>query len=469
MKKKIICIIGVMLIVVCAIALTGCTEEAENADGDTVVISAYDVAVQNGFVGTEAEWLASLKGADGLDGADGKDASFSITDIYNAAQENGYDGTFLEFVKEYLTTEVATDNVAATNKALMSTVTVISYFTVRQTTFFGQSTTSTASAGGAGVIYKLNKEQGNAYIITNFHVVYNASATEEGGISDDIRVFLYGGEYSQLTIAAEFVGGSAYYDIAVLRVSDSDVLKSSDARAAEIADGSVHVGQTAIAIGYPAAEGMSVTSGVVSVDSETIKVAVDGVNTYSLRVLRVDTAINSGNSGGGLYNSEGELIGIVNAKYNSTTIENIGYAIPIELAEAVARNIIDNCSSDMAVAERGVYKCLIGITSGINSSKAVYDENAGRAEIVENVVVSAITSGGLCEGVLEVGDVLVSVEFNGETYKITRSYSLSELLLDLRVGDELTINYLRETDDGDEEGSATLTMTEDCVVLYFKA
>ena len=106
----------------------------------------------------------------------------------------------------------------------------------------------------------------------------------------------------------------------------------------------INVGESAIAIGNPEGNGFSTSLGIVSVDSEYIEMTgADGVTNVEFRVMRIDTAVNGGNSGGGLFNSKGELIGIVNAKIQSTTVENIAYAIPSNLAAAVADNIIYHC------------------------------------------------------------------------------------------------------------------------------
>lgn len=467
MKKKFTVILSVLLVAVFMVALAGCDEG--NTD-NTVYVSAYDIAVKNGFIGTEAEWLESLKGADGangtngLNGLNGTDGEtvFSVEDVYDAAVESGYEGDFLQFVSDYIKVDLGADNTYSVSKAILSSVTIRSDFTKATTDFFGRPTGSYQdyTAGGAGVIYRLDKEQGSAYIVTNFHVVYDASSIQSNHISDNINVYLYGSEYFEMKIPAKFVGGAAHYDIAVLRVEDSDILRNSDAEAVTVAESTVSVGQTAMAVGFPAGEGMSVTKGIVSVDSEIIEVEVDGVKKYSLRVMRVDTAINSGNSGGGLFDSRGELIGIVNAKYNSTTIENIGYAIPAAAAIAAADNVIDNCTD---ASRTSIYKCQIGVTPAITDSRMQYDRATGKTVIVETVTIQKIAEGSLSDGVLEVGDVLESAVLHGVTHELTRYFLLSDLMLEARPGDVLTVNYNRNG----TPGSADITLTEDCVKTFF--
>ena len=172
---------------------------------------------------------------------------------------------------------------------------------------------SSSSAAGSGVIYQIDAS-GSAFVITNHHVVYNSSTNS---ISNNIRLFLFGMEHESYAIPATYVGGSANYDLAVLRVDNSTVLKAAlkngSVAAATISNSDQVVpGQTAIAIGNPEAGGISVTTGIVSVDSEHISMtATDGSGEVDLRVIRIDTAVNSGNSGGGLFNGKGEILNIV--------------------------------------------------------------------------------------------------------------------------------------------------------------
>ena len=103
-----------------AVGFTACDFSDENAK------SAYEIAVENGFTGTEAEWLNSLRGANGSDGSD-----LDINDVYDAAVQNGYEGTFLEFLKEYLSADISENNDTETiAHNMMSVVSVYCGFTV---------------------------------------------------------------------------------------------------------------------------------------------------------------------------------------------------------------------------------------------------------------------------------------------------------------------------------------------------
>ena len=322
-------------------------------------------------------------------------------------------------------------------------------------------TTKEYSSAGSGVIYQLDKTSGDALIITNYHVVYDASSDTENGISDDISVYLYGAEVEEMAMEAAYVGGSLYYDIAVLYVEGSDLLKVSDASAVQVASSDdVKVGESAIAIGNAQGYGISVSLGVVSVDSEYITMtAADGKTSVKSRLMRVDTAVNPGNSGGGLFNAKGELIGIVNAKIVDEEVDSIGYAIPSAVAVAVADNIIDHCFGTDAEC---VQRAMLGITVAPIDSKAVYDPIDGSVRIVETVSVYELSEDSIANGILQSGDVMVSASFNESTVVITRQYHIIDMMLRVRAGDEIELSIIR----GDEEMTVKVTVTEECLTEY---
>lgn len=352
---------------------------------------------------------------------------------------------------------------AATAKGLMSAVSVSCKFE-KNVNYgypgFGSGTTTKYSSAGAGVIYRLDKESGSAFIITNYHVVYDKSCNTSDKISDDISVYLYGAESESYAIPAEYVGGSLYYDIAVLRVEDSELLKRSAVCEVTVSDKEATVGETAIAVGNPESYGISASLGIVSVDSEHITMtAPDGVSEVTARVIRVDTAVNSGNSGGGLYNGVGELIGIVNAKIVDSSVENIGYAIPAPIVTGVADNVIDHCYEKDC---KTVMRALLGVTLGSTSSGAAFDTEDGRLEIVETVTAVTVSKSGVAYGKIEVGDILKSATLNGETVEITRTHHIIDLMLTARTGDTLTVSLLR---DG-EAKTVAINITADMLTAY---
>ncbi len=344
------------------------------------------------------------------------------------------------------------------------------YCAFSSTYYYPWSSTPTTESymyTGSGVIYDL-ADDGSAFIITNYHVIYDGDSDTENNISDDISVFLYGMENEKYAIPATFVGGSANYDIAVLFVEESEVLKSAAARgtvqAVKFANSDlVYPGQTTLAIGNPstdAVSGISVTKGIVSVDSEYIEMtASDNSGIVSFRVIRTDTAINSGNSGGGLFNSKGELVGIVNAKTVVSNIDNIGYSLPSNLVGKVVGNIIDNCYGKEC---EKVLRPIIGITTGITELSTYYDENSGAIIRVETLIVSEVREGGLAEGILMAGDIIKSVSIGDISQNITRGYQLSEFMLSARIGATVSITVIR----GETECTVEITITEDSIIEY---
>ena len=342
----------------------------------------------------------------------------------------------------------ANQNLLAASKGLLSAVSVHCKFevTIFSTPMFGQSSsrTETVEGAGAGVIYQLDKNTGSAYIITNYHVVYYKGSNASDGISRDITVHLYGLEDEKYAIHAEYIGGSMNYDIAVLEVKNSDVLRTSNAMAAEFADSNdVTILDTAIAIGNPADFGLSATVGAVNVESETIiMTSVDGSAYISLRVIRTDAAVNGGNSGGGLFNDKGQIIGIVNAKMSDSTIDNIAYAIPSNVAKYVADNIIYYDKQDPS--NDCVYRAMIGITVGIESAGTSYDTETGKITRYEVVNVEAVTEGGLSEGKLNVGDVIRSVSVDGVIYEVNRTFNVVDIMLTARKTSKVIINIERD-------------------------
>ena len=392
--------------------------------------SAYELAVENGFEGTLTQWLESLKGKDGKDG---KDAEVT-TSLYEEAKENGFTGTFEEFLAEYVKGEKGDKGESGTqvvqycvNKAITCVVSLYCDFEVTTTNFWGKTETDTVTSAGSGVIYQLDKESGNAIIITNYHVVYNVDSNASNKISQNIVAYIYGKELSGYEIQCDYMGGSMTYDIAVLKVTASDVIKNSNATQAEIAPIPASAGDTAVAIGNPEGYGISATSGIVSVDSEYLTMTgADEVTEIDFRVMRIDTAVNGGNSGGGLFNADGKLIGIVNAKTVATEIENISYAIPHILAVNVAENIITNYKG----LPVGVTKAIVGITVEVTDTIAQYNQTTKKVEIIQELTIKEITQNSVAsQAGLQVNDKLIRCKHNGKTVTLTRLFMFGEELI----------------------------------------
>ncbi|MBR7117404.1 MAG: trypsin-like peptidase domain-containing protein [Clostridia bacterium] len=356
--------------------------------------------------------------------------------------------TTVENVNEYdITIENnGSANLLAASKAVLSAVSVSCNFNVSYQNIFGQNVLGEESSAGAGVIYKLDKTKGDAYIITNYHVVYNASATENNGISKSIKVYLYGLESAKYAISAEYIGGSLTQDLAVLKVTGSQTLLKSNAVAATFTNSDdVSILDTAIAIGNPAAGGISATVGCVNVDSEEVVIlGSDGRTEIAFRLMRIDTAVNSGNSGGGLFNDKGELIGIVNAKITSSSIDNIAYAIPSNIVKGVADNIIHYCDGTDKV---NPYRYVIGITMDNSELYTVYDEETGKIHKREVVKIATINAGSIAEGNFKVGDILKSVSIDGAVYEINRMFQIKDSMFLIYSESEVVFTVERDGAD----------------------
>ena len=424
--------------------LAGCAQKE--------IISAYDIAVKNGFQGTEQEWLSSLKGGNGTDGSD-----LNIQDVYEAAKANGYQGSFLDFIKEYLDADVQEDNDTKTiAENMLSIVSIYSGFTVTEEAenIWSQPEESNYTAAGSGVIVDLNKEAGNALIITNYHVVYDFECNTSNHISDAIYVYPYGAlnGYSTETnsdeggdgIKATYVGGAMKYDVAVLKIEGSDFIKNNPLTEAKFGNSeTLQVGEKVFAIGNSLGRGISVVSGIVSMESEYITVgAFDGTDgAFEFREIRMDSPTNRGNSGGGLFNAKGELIGIVHAKTVVNDAEGVCNALPISHVENVYHNILDN---------NGVLqRAMLGVTAQKVASKPVLQE--GRLTTVEEIVVSSteIAKQAAAYNKLRYGDKFISITIQGETFEITKLHHVNDQLLKVRKGDTITIRVLRDNQEVD--------------------
>ena len=430
--------------------------------------SAYEIALDNGFVGTEQQWLESLKGqngANGLDGADGKDGvnfnpDYTATALYQEMVANGqFEGTFEEFIIKYFAgnengNNDAVDDVTAINTSLRSTVSIVCAYT--------KSSGEVGYSAGAGVIYSLDKEAGDAIIITNFHVVYAENAKNSTGIVDEIVAMPYGSGYttSPFAFVCTFVGGSATYDLAVLIVKGSDAIKNNDMLlSATVADSTyVSVGQTVYAVGNPEGAGISASKGVLSVDSEYVDMEDVYGSAVSMRLMRYDASVSPGNSGGGLFSANGELIGIVNAKSIADKVEGVNYAIPSFIVKTVVTQILNQCLDKVAVK---FSKPLLGITVEEHNIKGVYNQSTGALTIEAQIIVAEITSTSIAKGVLMVGDRIMSVTHGGKTYNVCRNHHVVDVILGAYTGDEVSFLVIR---NGIEQ-TVSLTVTANSLTL----
>lgn len=327
-------------------------------------------------------------------------------------------------LEEYSKTAVAT-----ASKILPSTVGIQVSFTATTNSIFGfgSPTTSTATAQGSGII--ISKD---GYILTNNHVVDASSSNSSYSyysLSDakSIKVSLYNDDN---TYDAKIVGKDSKTDLAVLKVDLSDLTP------AEFADSdSVKVGEFAMAVGRPLGLDTTVTCGIVSAVNREVTDS-DG-NKYTC--IQTDAAINSGNSGGALVNSEGKVIGINTLKLSSTGVEGIGFAIPINSTLDVIDDLIEY---------NKVIRPYIGIT-GSNLTESLAKQN----NLVVGVYVKKVEDFSAAERAgIQPGDVII--EADGK--KIQTMDELNEIKDSHKVGEQMTVKVYR---NGIEK-ELTITLAE---------
>lgn len=243
---------------------------------------------------------------------------------------------------------------------------------------------------GTGFVYQTDNNYG--YILTNQHVISNSTAVKV--------IFTNNKE-----IEATLIGSDEFSDIAVLRVSKKDVISVAEIGSAT----NLRVGDTTFTVGAPIdakTYSWTVTRGIISGKNRKVE-----SSNYIMEVLQTDAAINNGNSGGPLCNSNGQVIGITNMKLSSTAIEGMGFAIPIDTAVKYA---------DKFIKGEDIDRPYMGVSVTDSTSYGWFTVKTGvYVQTVENN--SPASKAGLMAGdkILEVAGVEVSdtTHFKYELYK----------------------------------------------------
>ena len=322
--------------------------------------------------------------------------------------------------------------VFAANKILPSIVGIEVSYTATSNSFFGFGTpsTQTATATGSGIIIS---EDG--YILTNNHVVDTSSSNSSYSyydISDatSVKVKLNSGTYGDdATYDAKIVGKDSQTDLAVLKIDKTGLT------AAEFGDSDqAVVGEFVMAVGSPLGLDTTVTQGIISAVNREVE--SDGTK-YTC--IQTDAAINSGNSGGALVNSDGKVIGINTLKLSGSGVEGIGFAIPINSTLDVTSQLIDH---------NKVLRPYIGI-SGINLDEST----AKKYNLTVGVYVKTVQNFSPAEKAgLQSGDVIVKADDKD----ITTMDELNDIKNSHQIGDTMKLKINR---NGDEK-EITLTLEE---------
>ena len=297
--------------------------------------------------------------------------------------------------------------------------------TFEQQGWFGQ--VYTGQGAGSGFIVEMNDNE--ILIGTNNHVV-------EGGTN--LMVMFNDGTTAPATI----VGTDKDADLGVISVKTKDVSEETRnaIKPATFSKEDVKVGQAVIAIGNALGYGQSVTTGVISAKDRRVSFS-DG----SMTLLQTDAAINPGNSGGMLINTKGEMVGVNNAKLEDTSVEGMGYAIPIARAEEIIADLKEAGSIDPSEQS---YLGIVGHTVG--------EEYVQAYNIPAGVVVTSVDAGSPAEKAgLQAGDIIT--EFDGA--EISTMEGLQKRIGNNKAGSKVKIVVMRKGEnDKYEEKKLTATL-----------
>ena len=320
----------------------------------------------------------------------------------------------------------SSSNVASVvNEVMPSVVSITS--TIQSSNYYGFGTQESEGAGSGFIVAKTKD---NLMIATNNHVVSDATSLTVG-FADDT------------TAKATVVGTDSSADLAVISVKIKDIKDSTASKIKVATLGSsddLKVGEEVVAIGNALGYGQSVTTGVVSAKNREVSLT-DG----TMNLLQTDAAINPGNSGGVLINMDGQVVGINNAKLEDTSVEGMGYAIPITTAKTILTDLMNASSVStkdaafLGVVGRDInesYSSALGIPSGIYVSQVVSGSPAEKAGI-------------------SAGDVITKFEGNN----VSTMSGLKEKLALKKANTKVQITFKRANQSGTyEEKTVTVTL-----------
>lgn len=320
----------------------------------------------------------------------------------------------------------SSSNVASVvNEVMPSVVSITS--TIQSSNYYGFGTQESEGAGSGFIVAKTKD---NLMIATNNHVVSDATSLTVG-FADDT------------TAKATVVVTDSSADLAVISVKIKDIKDSTASKIKVATLGSsddLKVGEEVVAIGNALGYGQSVTTGVVSAKNREVSLT-DG----TMNLLQTDAAINPGNSGGVLINMDGQVVGINNAKLEDTSVEGMGYAIPITTAKTILTDLMNASSVStkdaafLGVVGRDInesYSSALGIPSGIYVSQVVSGSPAEKAGI-------------------SAGDVITKFEGNN----VSTMSGLKEKLALKKANTKVKITFKRANQSGTyEEKTVTVTL-----------
>ena len=328
-------------------------------------------------------------------------------------------------------TAVVTDVTNVVEEVMPSVVSITNTSVVTQS-FWGQEFQSENQSSGSGIIVGENDIE--LLIVTNNHVISD---------STDLKVQFIDGSIAD----AKVKGTDANMDLAVIAVSMDSLENTtiSNISIAVLGDSeNLKVGEPAIAIGNALGYGQSVTTGVISALNRQIEMSEDGSTSGTL--IQTDAAINPGNSGGALLNVKGEVVGINSNKIGGSTIEGMGYAIPISNAKPIIEELMSRETKDKVAEARKGY---LGI-SGLNVTSDV----STMYGMPEGVYVAQVYEGGAFSAGMLKGDIITA--FDGSSVKTMQD--LQEYLEYYEIGETVLVTIQRPNAGGYVEHTLLVTL-----------
>ena len=304
---------------------------------------------------------------------------------------------------------------------------VVGVYMSESTTTFTGETEEQDTGAGSGVIITTD-----GYIVTNNHVVEGLGS---------ISVYLQDGTKYPATL----IGTDNFSDLAVIKIEADNLPAATLGNSVNTA-----VGTTVYAIGNPLGVfTSSVSRGIISGLDRTI--TIDGV---SMTLMQTDAAVNPGNSGGGLFNAEGELIGVVNAKTASVDVEGLGFAIPIDSAKPIISDLMDKgYVTGRPYIGISMQDVSLRYGNGSNYGYNYFDPFSFFNNYVTRVQVMSVEEGSAAEaGGMLVNDIITAVDGK----EISGTSQLAAMLYEYKVGDTVTITVLR----GNETKDLTIVLSE---------
>ena len=328
---------------------------------------------------------------------------------------------------------VATDVSDIVDEVMPSIVAITNVSQTEYQSFWGQSKTYESTSCGSGIIVSQDKEY--LYVATNNHVVEGANSLTVTFANDD-------------TVSAEIKGTDPSTDLAVVKVALSSI-KDDTMSAIKVAtlgsSDTLKVGESCIAIGNALGYGQSVTTGVISALNREVSVSDSSSSTnYTAELIQTDAAINPGNSGGALLNTAGEVIGINSVKYSDTSVEGIGYAIPVDTAKPIIEELITKEKVDESNS------AYLGIT-GVDVTSDV----AKTYNMPTGVYVAQVMEGAAAEQAgIQKGDIIT--KFDGKD--VTSMEELSSNMQYYAAGTTVDVVIERSSNGQYEEQTISVTL-----------